>query len=219
MKRSSTARASSSSSGVKKPRVFTSTIGLRYSPRRLSVMASSSSSSVPEPPGSAIAAWLSVSIMCLRVRRSSTSCRSVSPLWPHSRSAMNRGRIPITRPPALERTVGQRAHRPGRAAAVDDSDALLGEYLAKAVRGGAIVGVRDAARRAVHAHGPLDGAFGGSRAHGRGDPDGERPHYRAAALRHQPARRRDQKPRGPRIERRYHRPKGYRRLRHAGNIL
>ena len=43
---------------------------------------------------------------------------------------------------ARERTVGERAHRAHRAAAVDDADAGVREHLAEPARRGAIVGMR-----------------------------------------------------------------------------
>ena len=59
-----------------------------------------------------------------------------------------------------ECAIGERAHGAGRAATIDDSNTLACEHLAQAPCGGPILGVGGAARRAVHAHGPLDGLLG-----------------------------------------------------------
>ena len=64
-------------------------------------------------------------------------------------------------PAGGERPVGERSHGARRAAAVDDRDAGPGQHLSQPVRGGAVVGVRGAARGAVHAHGTRRGRCGG----------------------------------------------------------
>src|SRR6185437_4179664 len=73
--------------------------GIEVEAQSFSVIASNNSSSVPQPPGSATTASEPVSRRCLRSRMSSTISRCVRPGWPHSRSAMKRGRMPMTSPP------------------------------------------------------------------------------------------------------------------------
>ena len=59
-------------------------------------------------------------------------------------------------PPFAERSVGQRAHGADRAAAVDDTEARRREHFAQAVRGGAVLLMRGAARGTVNTHRALD---------------------------------------------------------------
>ena len=92
-------------------RVFSRMIGLKYSPRRLSVIASTNSSSVPQPPGSATTACARSSIRRLRSCMSDTTWRSVRRGCAHSRSNMKRGRTPSIRPP--------RARAPSASAPID----------------------------------------------------------------------------------------------------
>jgi len=59
-----------------------------------------------------------------------------------------------------ERTVGKRAHGADRAAPVDNLNSLCGQHLTQASGCRPILRVGEAARRAVHADGPLDGTLG-----------------------------------------------------------
>ena len=86
------------------------------------VSCSSSSSSVPKPPGSATNPSASSAISAFRSCSEPTTRSSVSPPWASSRSTSSCGITPITSPPAASARVGDRAHQPDAPAAVDEPE-------------------------------------------------------------------------------------------------
>ena len=75
-------------------------MGLRWRPSWAQVICSTSSSSVPMPPGSATKASARSNISCLRVCMSGTTIVSCTPSRSFSFWVRKSGMMPVTSPPA-----------------------------------------------------------------------------------------------------------------------
>ena len=153
-------------------------IGLRWRPSCAQVSCSTSSSSVPTPPGSATKASARSNISRLRSCRSRVMIRSCARISMCSRSVRNSGMMPVTIAAMVEDRFGAGPHQAGRAAAVDEPDAVLGQDSAEPAcrlhegRVGARTGAAIDADRFDFAHvdsgyGPACGAAGRDRQGGR----------------------------------------------------
>ena len=123
--------SSSASSGSQKPSILASRIGLAWRPSCCQVSCSTSSSSVPMPPGRATNASERSNISRLRSCMSGvtiSSCTRDQRVLALGQKIRNDAGHAAA---VIQRGVGDRAHQADRAAAIDQPDVVLGKSLAE----------------------------------------------------------------------------------------
>ena len=115
--------------------------------------ASSTSSRVPSPPGSATKASPRSSMIALRSRSPSVTISSETPRSPTPRSSSAFGMTPVTRPPLARTARDSDAHQPDAAASVDEPPLPLGQLLAQLLGRGEELRIDEVARSAEHRDG------------------------------------------------------------------
>ena len=127
---SSSMWSSSAQSGSQNCLMLASRIGFLWRPSCAQVICSTSSSSVPTPPGSATKASASLEhalLALVHVARDDQIAARVGVLAVDQEFRDDAGHLAAV----LEHGVGELAHQADRAAAIDEADAVLGQDLAE----------------------------------------------------------------------------------------